>query len=259
MVRLSPDAFVGDFHISYELLPHFTVAWIMATSFRAPNINDLAKLGAEDSWYFVPNYNLSPEKGFNKEISIKYDNGYTTLSLNLYRNDLRNMMALTPGTTGDGQTEVAGMPVRMRSNVDKAFLEGFEFAVVQKLGRYFSINGNMAYTYGKNKTQNMPLSKIPPLFGSLSIRYQQNRLRMSMTADMANKQTRLSKQDEEDARIPKGGTPGWMSLKWNVGYELGPVMLAGEWGNIFNKAYRLHASGVDANGIYGKLSVAYLF
>lgn len=259
MVRLSPDAFVGDFHISYELLPHFTVAWIMATSFRAPNINDLAKLGAEDSWYFVPNYNLSPEKGFNKEISIKYDNGYTTLSLNLYRNDLRNMMALTPGTTGDGQTEVAGMPVRMRSNVDKAFLEGFEFAVVQKLGRYFSINGNMAYTYGNNKTQNMPLSKIPPLFGSLSIRYQQNRLRMSMTADMANKQTRLSKQDEEDARIPKGGTPGWMSLKWNVGYELGPVMLAAEWGNIFNKAYRLHASGVDANGIYGKLSVAYLF
>ena len=169
------------------------------------------------------------------------------------------MMALTPGTTGDGQTEVAGMPVRMRSNVDKAFLEGFEFAVVQKLGSYFSISGNMAYTYGKNKTQNVPLSKIPPLFGSLSIRYQQNRLRMSMTADMANKQTRLSKQDEEDARIPKGGTPGWMSLKWNVGYELGPVMLAGEWGNIFNKAYRLHASGVDANGIYGKLSVAYLF
>lgn len=258
-VRLSPDAFVGNVHASYALLPHLRLTMVVASSFRAPNINDLAKMGADDSWYFVPNYNLSPERGLNKEISVRFDNGSTMFSANVYRNDLHDLMAMCQGTTSGGATEVDGMPVRMRANVDKAYIEGFELAARQVIDKHFSVSGNMSFTYGQNKTEHMPLSKIPPLSGMACIRYQGSRVAMSLKATMASKQTRLSKQDQEDARIPEGGTPGWTCLDYNVEYTIGHVMLAGIFGNILNKAYRLHASGVDANGIYGKLSVAYSF
>ncbi len=258
-VTLKPHAFVVDFHVAYEVLPHFTMAYIMATSFRAPNINDLAKLGAEDSWYFVPNYRLSPERGFNKELSLKFDNGDTRFSVNLYHNALSNMMALVSGKTEDGRTEVDGAPVRMRSNVEEAYIMGAEAAVEQQLGRYFSVKGNMTYTYGENKTENIPLSKIPPLFGTISVNYRHHRLSMSLTGEWACKQTRLSSQDKEDARIPKGGTPGWMAFSLNATYEFWHVKLAGTWGNIFNKAYRYHASGIDAPGMNAKLTVTYSY
>ena len=258
-VRLTPDAIVADMHISYELFRHFTAAWIMGSSFRAPNINDLAKLGAEDSWYFVPNFNLSPERGLNMEISLKYDGRHTKASVNLYRNNLSNIMSLVPGTTADGKTEVDGMPVRMKSNVDRAYVTGFEAAFEQQLFKALWLTGNMTYTYGENTTGHQPLSKIPPLFGSIGLRYTAKRLSLALVSNMARRQDRLSEQDKEDARIPKGGTPGWATLRLDGSYKLNHFMIAATFDNIFNKGYRLHASGIDALGRNAKVTITYMF
>ena len=258
-VTLTPDAVVADMHISYELFRHFTAAWIMGSSFRAPNINDLAKLGAEDSWYFVPNFNLSPERGLNMEVSLKYDGRRTKASVNLYRNNLSNIMSLVPGQTSDDKTEVDGMPVRMKSNVDRAYVMGFEAAFEQQLCTVMWLTGNMTYTYGENTTGHQPLSKIPPLFGSVGLKYAAKRLSLALVSNMARRQDRLSPQDKEDARIPKGGTPGWAVLRLDGSYRLGHFMFAATFDNILDKGYRYHASGIDAPGRNAKMTVTYMF
>lgn len=257
-VKLDPKAVVGDFHISYELFKYFTASYVLGSSFRAPTINDVATLGQADSWYFVPNFNLSPEKGLNMEIDLKYDNGSTKVSANLYHNRLTGLIGLAPGKTADGQTEVNGLPVEIKQNMSRAYVEGIEFALEQRLCSVMSAFGNLTYTYGQNKTDNVPLSKIPPLFGTVGLRYHQNRLGLALISDMAKTQDRLSPMDKQDARI-KHPTPGFATFRLNADYTLPHWSFAGTFGNIFNKGYRLHGSGVDGYGIYGKLTVMYKF
>lgn len=257
-VKLDPKAVVGDFHISYELFKNFTASYVLGSSFRAPTINDVATLGEEDSWYFVPNFNLNPEKGLNMEIDLKYDNGSTRVSANIYRNRLKGLIGLAPGTTSDGQTHVNGLPVEVKQNMEDAYVEGVEFGLEQRLCSVMSLFGNLTYTYGQDKTDDVPLSKIPPLFGTVGLRFHKDRLNLALISDMAKTQDRLSPMDKQDARI-KHPTPGFASFRLNAGYELPHWSFAGTFGNIFNKGYRLHGSGVDAYGIYGKLTVAFHF
>lgn len=257
-VKMDPKAVVGDFHISYEIFKHFTASYVLGSSFRAPTINDVATLGQADSWYFVPNFGISPEKGLNMEIDLKYDNGSTRVSANVYRNRLRDLLGLAPAKTADGQTEVDGFPVQMRQNMSKAYVEGVEFAVEQRLCSVVSAFGNLTYTYGKNETNDVPLSKIPPLFGTVGLRYHKNGLGLALISDMARRQDRLSPQDKKDARITTP-TPGFATFRLNADYEMPHWSFAGTLGNIFNKGYKLHASGMDAYGIYGKLTVAWRF
>lgn len=257
-VKMDPKAVVGDFHISYELFKHFTASYVLGSSFRAPTINDVATLGQADSWYFVPNFNLSPEKGLNMEIDLKYDNGSTKVSANIYHNRLKGLLGLAPGKTSDGQTEVNGLPVEIKQNMSEAYVEGVELAVEQRLCSVLTAFGNLTYTYGQNKTDDVPLSKIPPLFGTVGLRYHKDRLGIALISDMAKTQNRLSPQDKQDARI-KTPTPGFATFRLNADYRLPHWSFAGTFGNILNKGYRLHGSGVDAYGIYGKLTVAYHF
>ena len=258
-VNLTPHALVGDFHISYELFPHFTAAYVLGSSFRAPTINDVSKLGLADSWYFVPNFNIRPEKGLNMEIDLKYDNGTTRISANIYRNRLKDLLGLVAAQTSDGRTEVNGIPVRMKQNMSEAYVEGIEFAAEQQLCTSVSAFGNLTYTYGQNSSDDVPLSKIPPLFGRVGVRYLKGQWQATLFSDMARKQDRLSPMDKEDARIPKGGTPGYVTLNLQASYELPHWELSAIFGNMLNKGYRMHGSGIDAYGIHGKLSIGYRF
>lgn len=257
-VTLDPKAVVGDFHIAYELFRHFTASYVLGSSFRAPTINDVATLGQNDSWYFVPNFNLSPEKGLNMEIDLKYDNGSTRVSANVYRNRLKGLIGLAPGKTEDGQTEVDGYPVQLKQNMSRAYVEGVELALEQRLCSFMSLYGNLTYTYGQDQTDDVPLSKIPPLFGTVGLRYNRNKLGLALISDMACKQDRLSPMDKQDKRIGHP-TPGFVTLRLQADYTLAHWSFAGTVGNLFNKGYRLHGSGVDAYGTYAKLTVAYRF
>jgi outer membrane receptor protein involved in Fe transport len=65
----------------------------------------------------------------------------------------------------------------------------------------------------------------------------------------ADDQGRLSPRDEADPRIDPDGTPGWGTLNLDLSwYPVASLELGLRAGNLFDKAYREHGSGIDAQG-----------
>jgi outer membrane receptor protein involved in Fe transport len=68
---------------------------------------------------------------------------------------------------------------------------------------------------------------------------------------LAGRQDRLAAGDKADHRINPNGTPGYGVVNVHAGYGFGPGLeVRGGMDNVFDKAYRVHGSGVDGPGRY---------
>jgi hemoglobin/transferrin/lactoferrin receptor protein len=110
------------------------------------------------------------------------------------------------------------------------------------------IRGNLTYTYGQNITKNEPARRIPPLFGRFAVEYKLKGLWINLEWQTAGKQDRLAAGDNDDNRIPFGGTPGWNIFNVNTSYEMRFIKVNLSLLNLFNQDYRFHGSGVNGYG-----------
>ncbi|TDB65083.1 TonB-dependent receptor [Arundinibacter roseus] len=241
---ISPSAWVGNAGISYELLPFLRVIAQANTSFRAPNIDDLGTLGIVDFRYEVPNTDLRPERGFNKEVGLKIKLPGFSSSVFVYHNQLTDLI---------GRVKTAEIrqdyPVYLKENISKAFIRGLEADAEFQLASDLLLSGFLNYTYGQNLSGNEPYRRIPPLNGRMSLRYQPTRQSwLSLDYLTAATQDRLAKGDVDDNRIPEGGTPGWNVFNLSAGYQIGKISLTASAQNLLNEAYKTHGSGVSEVG-----------
>jgi outer membrane receptor protein involved in Fe transport len=142
-------------------------------------------------------------------------------------------------------------------------LWGTEGGLGMDLGAGLSAHGQVSYAWGEAELpsgQSEPLSRIPPLFGTTKIRYDHSlpkrwRAFVETYIRWARTQRRLSARDEEDSRIPAGGTPGWWT--WNLRAGLaddGHHRLAVAVENLLDRRYKYHGSGLYASGLNALVS-----
>ncbi|WP_342734799.1 TonB-dependent hemoglobin/transferrin/lactoferrin family receptor [Bradyrhizobium sp. B117] len=154
-----------------------------AEGYRAPSITETVISGAHATgggpaffvcpngttglFCFLPNPNLRPEVGKNKEIGInlKYDNIFTASDsfrgkINLFRNDVSDyidLVASTPVPTGFGSFS----QFYQYQNIAQARIEGFEAETMYDAGDWFvGLAGH--YIKGKNVQTNIGLATITP-------------------------------------------------------------------------------------------------
>ncbi|MCP4045753.1 MAG: TonB-dependent receptor, partial [Gammaproteobacteria bacterium] len=106
-----------------------------------------------------------------------------------------------------------------------------------------------------------PADRIPPLNGKLGFEYSFNGdWRLEPYLLFADQQDRLNPRDVRDPRINPNGTSGWgtfnILLDWRATASL---QLGLRLENLFDRAYREHASGIDAPGRNIGLWVNYRF
>tara|TARA_B100001250_G_C19562322_1_gene683901 strand:- start:301 stop:645 length:345 start_codon:yes stop_codon:yes gene_type:complete len=97
----------------------------------------------------------------------------------------------------------------------------------------------------------VPLSRIPPLNGSgeLTWRDRSSGAYIGFATRWATKQDRLSVGDVSDARIPKGGTPGYVVHDLRAGLRVAQTFQASlVLENLADENYRTHGSGVLGAG-----------
>ncbi|MFH1436847.1 MAG: TonB-dependent receptor [Pseudomonadota bacterium] len=233
-----------------------TIVFSFSQGFRSPNLQESAMLGDTGKFFHVPNDELKPEKSDTFELMGRARAGRLTLGCAGYVSLLHDLIKRV-GTTWDGRTEIGGKPVTRNVNGREGILFGAELELSLVLGRGFSLFGHLAYTWGEeyvDEGPDVPLTRIPPVFGQVGLRYTspaKKKLRgfAETYFRLAGRQHRLSPEDESDARIPEGGTPGWWT--WNVRggivvvdrFRLGLVVE-----NLLNKAYKYHASGIYSPG-----------
>ncbi len=232
-----------------------TTAFTWSQGFRSPNMQEAGMLGNTGDDYHIPNDGLGPELADTFELLARYQDYGLRVSVSGYYTLLRDIIK-RENTTYNGLEEIDTLPVRHNVNGKEGELMGFEGEASYEIGYGMSVNGHVTYTYGREKVDggHEPLSKIPPLFGQFTFRYDlENIENYKFFAETyvrgAAKQDRLSPKDKTDNRIPEGGTPAWWTLNVRSGVVVKDFIRLGlSFENLLDAKYKYHASGVWAPG-----------
>ncbi|GAB4338890.1 MAG: TonB-dependent receptor [Calditrichia bacterium] len=252
-IEQSFQALTGHLGAVVKISGGFSWTINVAQGFRAPNLSDLAKLGeSKGDTYEVPNASLEPEKLISLESGVKLERGAWRGHFSLYQAYVRDLIDSAPALfNGSDSISVGGQIFRVKSkqNIGKAGIRGAELALRYYLSKGHSLYGSASWTYGENTTLGEPVGGIPPVFGKMGWRIEKARWQAELFSRWALKQDRLSADDLDDPRIPKGGTPGWITVNFRNRLSVHQkVDLQISLENIFDRNYREHRSGINAPG-----------
>ena len=236
------------------------IALIGSTGFRSPNIDDLAKVfDSVKGAVVVPNPNITPEYTYNAEVNVTQWLGNTfQLELGGYYTWLHDAIVLGNFQL-NGQDSIVydgvNSQVLAYQNNQKAHIAGVRAGVAFYLTPALQLRGTVNYTRGRvdgEGSNDTPLDHIPPVFGKVSLAYEQGRLQAELWSLFNSKKDikdyLLNAEDNEKYATPDG-MPAWNTLNIRAGYQLIrnlTVQLALE--NILDTNYRVFASGVSAPG-----------
>ncbi len=276
-------AVTGNIGLVYSPTTHTTIKTSVSSGFRAPNIDDLAKIFESSTaarQVVVPNANIKPEYTYNVDLTINQRIvNRINIELTGYYTLFRNAILKAPYRL-NGQDSIiyngVNSQVLANQNVNRANLYGFSFGVDADIYKGLSFSMTVSYTKGWFKTDpskpsavyekqangtyslvnrnvsQKPLDHIPPVIGKTSIRYQHKQFGAE-TYLLFNGWKRLEAYNadgEDNAQYATAdGMPGWITLNWrgysNIKKYL-QVQVSVE--NILDRNYRYFASGFSAPG-----------
>ena len=260
-VRLKPSDLTGDLHAVYAINPGFKLVANLGHGFRPPNIFDLAALGPRPGNRFnIANTDLDPETVWSYDLGFKVESDSLELEVFAFYLDYSNKITsvFTGDTTEDGRFIVRS---ENRNDVEIYGLEaGLQWALSDDLRLFAVVN----YTHGEESDgmdMSFPADRIPPINGQLGLEYFFNEnWRIEPYVMFAGNQDRLSPRDVRDPRINPLGTTGWGTLNVLLDWQATESLQLGlRLENLGDRAYREHASGIDAAGRNIGLWVNYSF
>lgn len=239
-----PNALVGNFGATYHFnqMHHFSAS--ISNGYRAPNIDDMGTLGIVDFRYEIPTNQLKPEKSVYTEIGYKIQHAKWNFNLHVFYMKLKDLITRVKLAN----EVINGYNVYKKENVETAHIKGIEVNTHFNLSKHCLFKFNATYTYGQNETKNEPMRRIPPFFGTSSIKWEKNNKQISLIHQFAGQQIRLAQGDKDDNRIGVYGTPSWNLFNFTASIQFKKIMVNAGIQNIFNEKYKTHGSGVYGMG-----------
>ncbi len=240
----------------------------ISSGFRAPNIDDLTKFEISAAGREVPSPDLIAEHSNQLDIGLKWLSQYTEGELFLWGAILTDFINREAGSynglpfwdeNGNGEKDPDEDLILVKVNSDKFYMSGAQLHTEVRFSESFSTSAGFSYTWGEDADTGEPMSKIPPFMGRFALIYEKDFIdRAELFARFASRQDRLSNLDKEDSRINPDGTPSWATLNFQSKTRLNQslkIICGIE--NIFDTAYKRHASGIYSPGINLKLGIQY--
>ncbi len=228
--------------------------------FRPPNIFDLGQVGERPGNRFnVINPNLDPEVVHSVDFGWKHAGNGWQAEVVAYYSDYSDQIA----SVETGELTDDGRVIVQSANLSDVNIYGLESEFNWIVGEGGVLSGNVNWVWGEEvlDDEREPADRIPPLYGVLS--YKQpvsERWEAKGQVRFAASQHRLSSRDARDARINPNGTGGFavydLYANWNITEQF-RLRLGLE--NLFDKKYRIHASGLEAAGRNVHASFNYWF
>jgi iron complex outermembrane receptor protein/hemoglobin/transferrin/lactoferrin receptor protein len=236
--------------------------------FRAPNLDDLSSRQQVGAGYQLENPELEPERSDSLELGVSGTPGPLTLQGWGFATWLRETITRAArGQDACHPEDDACLRARTRLQLvnaqSNATILGAEAAIGAVLPAGFALRATYAYAFGEGEDpalvvaggpdadERVPLSRIPPMNGTVEARYQalQERLYAAAVLRWALAQRRLAPSDLSDPRIPPGGTPGYAVCDLRAGFRYSALLrfnLVFE--NVLDTAYRVHGSSINGAG-----------
>jgi hemoglobin/transferrin/lactoferrin receptor protein len=238
-----------------------------AEGYRAPAVTETLVSGDHPppaSFTFIPNPNLRPEVGKNKEfgINIKRDDWLTVgdklrIKTSYFRNDVDDFIdtAFVP------PVPPCPNPVfcAQYQNVASARIEGFEFEATYDRGDWFvGLAGSKLH--GRNLTNGQPLAKVPAdmLATTLGARFLERKLQVAVRWAAVAAKSAIDLPAPGTGVVTPVGSYNLVNLY--VGYEVDPtLLLAFSVENLLNEQYTVYTHEFASPGITAKLSLRKTF
>lgn len=260
-IILNNGAMSGGFGFIFKPKTGLTFNTNLSAGFRAPNIDDVAKVfDSEPGNVVVPNPNLKPEyaynvdlgidKIFNEHIEVDFSAFFTYLDQAMVRRDFSYNGQ--DSIFYDGELSKTQAVV----NASSAVIYGFYFNINANITKNLDLSSRINYIRGHDDEQ-LPLRHVAPLYGNTHLVYHSKKVRVDLSADyngtISNKNLAPTEQAKTQiyAKDANGNpyAPGWVTANIMASYQFNRIIginLGLE--NIFNVRYRPYSSGIVAPG-----------
>lgn len=239
------------------------LAWNAGTGFRAPNLDDVAKVfDSQPGNVVVPNPDLRPEYTYNTDLSVTYQvKPWFRASVTGFFTFYDQAIVVRDFKLGERDSLVyEGILSNIQANVNaqQAALAGLNSSIHVQLGRWHA-DHTINYTYGKVLDENVPLDHIPPLFGQGSVGYRAKTWQVEgfISYQGWKRLNQFSPRDINNLEFATAaGWPAWYTLNFKGSYEL-----TEDWriqagvDNMLGVHYRPYSSRISAPGRHFYFSV----
>ncbi|MCG9794029.1 TonB-dependent receptor plug domain-containing protein [Flavobacterium algicola] len=235
------------------------VSFNLASAFRVPNIDDVAKLfESVPGTLIVPNQDLKPEKSITADLTISlFKNKLIQLDNTFYYTRLYDVIVTDAFTYNNQSTiiyEGVSSVIQANQNQGKAYITGFNTSLKVTIAKPLSIYANFNFTEGKivNESNNSPLDHIPPVYGKAGIVYDNEIAHVDfylLYNGSKNINKYLLNGEDNEKYAPAGGMPGWKIFNLKGSFAvLKSLQLSAGIENIMDIQYRTFSSGINASG-----------
>ena len=263
-IEIENRAMSGTFGMVIHPVPNLKWSLLFSTGFRTPNVDDMGKVfDSEPGHVVVPNEALSPEYTFNYETGLNWKIGKKmTLDGSLYYTNLNDAMVRRPFSfNGDSSILYDGVNSEVEAlvNVGEAFIWGYSFGLAAKFSDRFGFKGRVSNNFGEDTIEKVPLRHTNPMFGKLSLFYEDVKLKIELYSDFQGKRD-LSDFAPSELNKPhlytEDGSLAWLTINIRSSFQFSNVFgITAGLENILDTHYRPYSSGISASGINGILSL----
>jgi iron complex outermembrane receptor protein len=181
-----------------------------------------------DYWERRTNFYLRPEKNTQFDAGLIYSSGKLQASLSAFYADIGDFILFRNANDNNAKTA---------ENID-ASLYGGEMDVAWQFGKDWALTASLAYVRGNNDSRRRPLAQIPPLEGTLGLKYSHRKTEAGLLWRLVNAQKRYDLNSGSEVNYDLGASGGFGVLSANVAYKAGKgVAVAIGVDNIFDKNY----------------------
>ncbi|HEY1120184.1 MAG TPA: TonB-dependent receptor [Haloferula sp.] len=203
MLDKSWDSVTWNIGSIYDFTPEFSWAANVGSGFRAPTYSDVLSAGTpvfSSRIASVPAPDVDPERSITVETGPRYQSECFSASLTGYYTHLSDVV----GSIESGTVTIPGQGTFIASknaNIGRGYVAGVETAVAWRFAEGWTAFGNGTYLRGEDTTANDPYRFIPPLNGTVGIRYESpsGKWWVELVEVMAAKLDRHSIRDEQDS------------------------------------------------------------
>jgi len=245
----------GSFGLAWLPGKNWQINFNLASAFRAPNIDDAAKIfDSEPGHVVVPNADLHPEYAYSTELTIEKDikdiahfelsGFYTFIDQMIVRRDFQ-YNGLDSIMYDGSMSKVQAMV-----NQQNAYIYGATVAIRLKIFKYLSFKTTYSLMHGKDNDGNS-LRHVPPSFGNSSLIFNQKRFKVEFfsvyNGNIAFQDLAPSEQSKTHMYAPDGAE-AWYTLNIRGSIKIDLITFELGVDNILDRFYMPYSSGIPGPG-----------
>lgn len=175
-----------------------------------------------DFWERNKSTAISPERNNQMDLGVMWRNDKVKASASVFASRVNDFILI------DGKTA---------RNIDAQRFGG-EAEVSYQFAPNWKVGSSLAYTYGKNRTDDAPLAQTPPLEWRTTLNWNNGKFNAGALWRVVAKQSRFVKGQGSITGQDVDASAGFGVLSLNVGYQFNPnISLQAGVDNVFDKNY----------------------